>query len=163
MSISRFAINTVCVFIVSGAISASDASPVDGADGRYRPTSHCSSEAVTAARLSLNPDLHDYGRVFLDSGLPECAALAADRLRLKLEGVFAESQYEDELGRLVGPFQGWLEGAHVALIYSSALQLGGRHELNAALDDQLRRLKSSYEFAIDPDCAPNFGNECIDD
>src|SRR4051812_3985209 len=87
----------------------------------------CRSDALGTSspsfRNDINLDLADYGKLFLDASHPDinCARRAAERLYNKLKATSDSGTHTETLGRTVGPFQGWLEGAHLQLAFATAL------------------------------------------
>jgi len=140
-------------------------------------------------RNNVNQDLGDYGLIFQDaldrncsggSTRPQQGAYRA--LLNKINSTFA---YQDpSCGNTPGmhntlfigcsgPFQGWLEGVNVSLIFSSALLIGGHGDLTTELDQALMRVRDSYNGAVSHNCgftaSPQFpsqwspGDTCMDD
>ena len=122
----------------------------------------------------VNANLFDYGVIFEDANNPSCAQTANVALYKKVKATLAlASYYDGNVERTVGPYQGWLEGANVGLIYAAALRLGA----NGALTWPTYSLISNnidYEGYIDAHCgfASNrlgqtgvwtSGNSCMDD
>ena len=128
--------------------------------------------------LNLNKELGDYGLIFEDAKNRDCAgggptAGASQALLAKINNTFNYNygQHNDAMNRQVGPYQGWLEGAHVTLIFSSALLIGGHGDLKSDLDTALQRVRDSYVDNPDGSCGfykpdgwlTNGGNTCMDD
>lgn len=119
-------------------------------------------------RGSLNGDLNDYGILVEDAGRAECAEEARDRLLEKVRATLAEPMHRDQLGQQVGPYQGWLEGGHLALAFAAAMEIHGRGFLTSELDRELTYAAASYRLAVEPGCG--FSGErwrgydtCMDD
>lgn len=103
----------------------------------------------------LNGNLNDYGRIHEDADSPSCAQAATWALTSKVKNTIDTNPSE---------FQGWLQGAHVSLIYAAALRLGANGFATKDLDTQLRRLETNYAFTIDGGCNNVGGtNNCLDD
>ena len=99
--------------------------------------------------------LADYGLIFDDAKWRECSVGVADAngkhgayeaLINKINATFAVGLHYDHFGAQVGPFQGAFEGGHVALIFASALMIGGHGDLDTTLDDALIRVRNSYVY-----------------
>lgn len=124
-----------------------------------------SSQVSGSFHSKVNDDLGDYGLILDDADNWSCAPTAAAALLSKLRATLA-GNHTDELNRVVGPFQGWLEGAHVSLIFAAALELGAQSLLNTTLDTELQKVRNSYFFNKDPGCTLSNGswsNACMDD
>lgn len=119
-------------------------------------------------RVSVNPELNDYGLLFIDAGRSECVEKARERLAQKIRNTLAVSHHYDEKRDIAGPYQGWLEGVHVTLIFAAAMQIHGQGAMTSELDAELERVRDSYRFRRDPDCGywgdrwRSF-NTCMDD
>jgi len=138
-------------------------------------------------RNNTNQDLGDYGLIFQDaidrncsggSWSPQQGAYRA--LLNKINSTFTYQDCGSSPGMhntpfvgCSGPFQGWLEGVNVSLIFSSALLIGGHGDLTTELDQALMRVRDSYNGATSPYCGftarPGFptqwspGDTCMDD
>lgn len=118
-------------------------------------------------RNDLNLDFNDYALIFEEASTPNCAAAAASALLDKVSATLASGNgYDNVLMKTVGPYQGWLEGAHVALIFATALELGGQGQLKQAMDDKIEQI--FYQTNVDPYCGFasgrwKDGNTCMDD
>jgi hypothetical protein len=148
--------------------------------GGGRLFAQCPSDLITCSKngdqTPLNVILNEYGALFedADGGGPACAASAASRLAAKLDAAASAGQHWDpKLQRNVGPFQGWLEGANVALAFATALRIGGQDLMTPALDSSLQRVRDLYLqlgglAAVDRGCGFKNGkwassNTCMDD
>jgi hypothetical protein len=107
-------------------------------------------------RASLEGDLNDYGMIFDDAKRRECSGGqydpidgAARALEDKIQATLAVPQHTDAMGDSVGPYRGWLEGAHVTLIFSAALEIGGHGDLKSSLEYRLQNVRDSYVFKKD--------------
>lgn len=107
--------------------------------------------------------LADYGLIFEDAKWRECSIGVADTfgkhgaydaLIKKIDATFTASNptHVDHFGNQVGPFQGAFEGGHVALIFASALMIGGHGDLDTALDNALIRVRQSYQYRRNGNC-----------
>lgn len=119
-------------------------------------------------RGSLNGDLNDYGVIVEDAGTAECAEEARDSLLAKVRATLGMPMHRDQLGQQVGPYQGWLEGGHLALAFAAAMEIHGRGLLTSELDRELTYAAASYRLAVEPGCG--FSGErwrgydtCMDD
>jgi len=130
------------------------------------------SAAVSDYREDVNNNLADYGLIFQDAAQDINSTAwdsARDALIRKINGTLAAgSRYNPVVGKSVGPYQGWLEGANVSLIMSSGLLLADRGRLTPALDSAIRRVIGSYVFNRDVGCGLSSGrwrgaNNCMDD
>jgi len=131
-----------------------------------------SDSAIWGFRNDLNKDMNDYALFFQDVSDCSCVTTAAEALLAKIEATLG-SNHTDALGRSTGPYQGWLEGAHVSLIFATALQLGGQGLLTSELDEALAEVIDSYthnpiKYGLDPSCGFDggdwqYGNTCMDD
>lgn len=104
-------------------------------------------------RSSLIGDFNDYALILEDAKTPECSAYAREALIRKISttGWHWDGHFPP---RWVGPFQGWLEGNQVALIYAAALMIGGNGDLNTPLNDRLIGRGGPIDYAYNP------GNGC---
>lgn len=100
-------------------------------------------------------ELHDYGLIFEDAKRSSCAGYAATALKNKIFSTRTTAgtnrTYQGSNATttwIVGPYQNWLESTYVALIFASALQLGGHSQLTSALDSELNWV--SYYFDNHP-------------
>ncbi|MEA2605154.1 MAG: hypothetical protein QOF89_6146 [Acidobacteriota bacterium] len=136
-----------------------------------------SLKMINATQPDSQANLFDYGIIFEDADDTdaECQDWAAIALSKKVRWTLALPYYQDtpRFGTtFVGPYQGWLEGANVSLVYAAALRLGAKGRLTkplAGLIDQI-----SYVQNIDRNCGfvsnrkgqygvwVN-GNSCMDD
>ncbi|HEX6097344.1 MAG TPA: hypothetical protein VF432_13530 [Thermoanaerobaculia bacterium] len=143
---------------------------------RTDPTStyDVSTLKLSSTRPDINANLFDYGIIFEDSNEPSCAGFASVALYKKVRATLNHPYYKDPRlnNKLVGPYQGWLEGGNVALVYASALRLGPNGKLTKPLADLLDQI--SYVRNIDADCgfttnrkgqtnAWTQNNSCMDD
>src|SRR6478752_1759377 len=111
-------------------------------------------------RNDLNSDLGDYGLIFQDAATAPCADSAYQALLAKVTATLAAGQHTDALGRPVSPFQGWLEGAGVSLVFAAALELGGQGVLKAGLDAKLEQIpyaSNATPYGLDPGCGFDSG------
>ena len=111
-------------------------------------------------------DLAGYGIILQDARNPSCAASAANALQKKIRNTLAAGNQYDNVVGLVGPYQGWLQGANVSLIFAAALQLSQQGKLTKPLDDLL--LQINYQMNLDPSCGFDNHkwknkNSCMDD
>jgi len=107
-------------------------------------------------RGQLISDFGDYGLIFEDAKTPECSGGAWNpkqgaygALTIKINET---GWHYDALGRWVGPFQGFLEGNEVALIFAAALMIGGNGDLDTPLDCKLNYVRSWYAYNPGPGC-----------
>jgi len=121
-----------------------------------------------------NNELGDYGLIFEDAKLRDCdggswnpkqGAYAALVSKINTTG-----WHYDALNRWVGPFGGFLEGGHVALIFASALMIGGHGDLDTNLDNLLKQVRDSYVYNPGPGCGfyqqsgwLNGGDTCMEE
>lgn len=107
--------------------------------------------------------LADYGLIFDDAKYRECSIGvqngsgkhgAYEALTNKINATFSYNNglHADHFGAQVGPFQGAFEGGHVALIFASALMIGGHGDLDTALDNKLIQVRNSYTYRRNPNC-----------
>ena len=117
---------------------------------------------ITNFPRSGNQDLNDYGALFIDAGDPNCAEGAMYNLTAKLANHLASPQ----------PFQHWLDGYYVALIYGAGLRLGELGWANKDLDWQLdysppdsphATVANSFVHVDSGICDPAVFNTCMDD
>ena len=136
------------------------------------PGAACETDRVEnfseAFRSSVNPDLNDYGLLVIDGGKAECVDRARERLLQKLRNTLAVTHHLDEKREIVGPYQGWLEGVHVTLIFTAAMEIHGLGAMTSELDAELQRVRDSYRFRRDADCGYSGDrwkryNTCMDD
>lgn len=123
-------------------------------------------------RANVNTDLGDYGLIFQDSLDRNCSGGASNppqgayrALITKINTTFSYTEvgcgnvpgmHNDVImQRCVGPFQGWLDGANVSLIFASALLIGGHGDLKTELDQALIRVRDAYTGAKSPTCGFN--------
>jgi hypothetical protein len=156
-------------------------------------SAQCRSDALGTLTpgfdTSLNVNIHvkHYGMLFLDivendyktqTG-KDCIRRAAQRLFYKLKATNDTTSHVETLGRSVGPHQGWLEGAMLALAFPAAMRISDYGELNNDFDIELLRARDFYYAAsssgtatpgIDPGCGlrnPDGtwagANNCMDD
>jgi len=114
----------------------------------------------------VNPNLADYGDFFFDAQNDTCAPDAAHALRLKIESTLA-SPATDGVTGISAPYQRWLEGGMVSLIFTTALELGAKGRLDSDLAASLLRVRGAFNFNVDPSCGvavnQGLGNSCMDD
>jgi len=147
-----------------------------------------SNHFSSSYRNMLGNDLGDYGLIFADSldrncsgGIVQPPQGAYRALINKINSTFTymdpacnnvPGMHSDIImQRCVGPFQGWLEGGHVTLIFASALLIGGHGDLKTELDQALMRVRDSYTGAKSPTCGFNLpvgwkagtSDTCMDD
>jgi hypothetical protein len=141
----------------------------------------CTQSSPTGYDGNVNCNLNDYGTFFLQaSGDPDGAAQnLKTKIRSTLEAFGCDVsgtsttgdtcsmlRQDDVVGFPVGPYQGWLEGANVSLILSTALVLGGKGKLTQDLDNYFLAVAKNYRFNIDRNCGLvnwRAGNSCMDD
>jgi hypothetical protein len=120
-----------------------------------------------------NANLYDYGVIFEDANNPACAQTANIALYKKVKATLAlPAYYDGNVNRTVGPYDGWLEGANVGLVYAAALRLGANGALTWPTYSLLGQIV--YDGYVDAHCgfASNrlgetavwrSGNSCMDD
>ena len=116
---------------------------------------------------SLEVDFSDYGFIFDDAKQRSCSGGATNpkggayqALLDKVNNTLDVASHPTIGGVNVGPYSGWLEGADVTLIFSTALQIGGHGDLDTTLDQVLatgrpsdgKSVRDSYHFYRDPNC-----------
>lgn len=117
-------------------------------------------------RSSLIQDFNDYALIFEDAKTSACSGIARQNLITKIQ---TTGWHYDGLNRWVGPYQGWLEGNQVAVIYAAALMIGGNGDLNQTLDDRLQSIRGSYAYNPGPGCGwglsgwTNHGDTCMEE
>lgn len=106
-------------------------------------------------RNDLNLDLNDYGRILADADDSTCALNADYALSAKLQSTLAAS----------APYQGWLKGAHVALIFAAANRIGANGYATKQLDSLLQQVEVQFGSVHDPAnlCSKESTNTCMDD
>lgn len=121
---------------------------------------------------AVNEELNDLGRIFADAGSASatCVEQAHWALRDKVQNMLNGGP--DSTGAI--PFQRWLDGYYVALIYGAAFRLGERgwatKELDYVLDwnptgapTVASRFKHFEGVPNSGVCGPNTWNTCMDD
>lgn len=136
-------------------------------------SSACNSVSIVNRGVSsdLTSELGDYGLIFQDATNAPCADSAYHALLAKVTATLASGQHMDGKQRMVGPYQGWLEGAEVGLIFGAALELGGQGVLHADLDAALEQIPYASNptlYGLDPGCGFDNGrwimaDTCMDD
>jgi hypothetical protein len=111
----------------------------------------------TGFQLPFNEELGDYGLIFEDAKSRDCDGgswLAVDGQKhgayealLNKINTTINRTHTDFQGQTVGPYQGWLEGGFVTLIFSTALMIGGHGDLDTTLDNALQQVELSYSPA----------------
>src|ERR1051325_622445 len=127
---------------------------------------------------TFNQELGDYGLIFEDAKSRDCDGgswLAVDghkhgAYEALITKINTTGNHTDFQGHAVGPFQGWLEGGYVTLIFSSALMIGGHGDLDNDLDTALRSVESHYMPNSPGDCGfyhptgwLNGGDTCMEE
>jgi hypothetical protein len=122
-------------------------------------------------------NLVDYGIIFEDANDTQssCGEWASIALYKKVRATLELPPYRDTVrfgSNYIGPYQGWLEGSNVSLVYATALRLGARGKLTKPLAQLIDQI--NYFLNIDRNCgfASNrngatkpwtLGNSCMDD
>jgi hypothetical protein len=134
---------TATMFVV--ALYAADAAAC------YTDTATPQTGFQRTFRNDVNKDLADYGLIFEDAKRRDCSGGsfspingAYKALLDKVTSTLNSGTHTDPFGRVVGPYQGWLEGSQVTLIMSAALQIGGHGDMKSELDQKLRDVIASY-------------------
>jgi len=126
------------------------------------------------SQLPFNQEFGDYGLIFEDAKWRDCDGGAwlfnegvkhgaYEALLTKINstvGPYNNLQHVDFQNHLVNPYQGWLEGGFVTLIFSSALMIGGHGDMDTTLDTALQKVENWYNYPIviggaDPLCGFN--------
>lgn len=99
-------------------------------------------------RNHLDKDFADYGLLFEDAKDRHCSQWAKQSLKWKVEDTLARATGRTHTHVAsytnLGPYQNWLEGAHVLLIMATALELGGHGDMTSALDSKLQQAINSF-------------------
>lgn len=99
-------------------------------------------------RNNFDKDFADYGLLFEDAKDRTCSVWAAQALRWKVEDTLNDANGRNHTHVAgytgLGPYQNWLEGGHVLLILSAALQIGGHGDMTSALDAKLQQVITSF-------------------
>jgi len=122
------------------------------------------TRGTTTAQLPFTQEFGDYGLIFEDAKWRDCDGGswlsqapytvkhgAYEALLTKINstmGPYNNQQHKDFQQNLVLPYQGWLEGGFVTLIFSSALMIGGHGDMDSTLDTALQRVEASYNAPI---------------
>lgn len=123
----------------------------------------CMSDSIHTHRVDINTDLAEQGKLFFDALSTDCADTAALKLYQKTRATLDETTHTDAQGRTKGPFQGWLEGVNVSMIFTTSLVLGGKDKLAEEMVIALKEIEQVYEIGLDDWCGTNFENTCLDD
>jgi Putative Ig domain len=114
----------------------------------------CASDSVDTSANNANVSLNDYAVIFADAAT-NCAAKADVALRTKLQNIIGldlnnPNHHTDLQGRDgLLPFQGWLEGANVAMIFASATRLANAGISDATLDQYLLKVRDLFLATLD--------------
>jgi hypothetical protein len=99
-------------------------------------------------RNDLEKDFADYGLLFEDAKDRNCSLWAKQSLGWKIDDTLARATNRTHTHNAawtnVGPYQNWLEGAHVNMIMPTALQIGGHGDMTSALDAKIQSVITSF-------------------
>jgi hypothetical protein len=102
----------------------------------------------------LNPNLGDWGTIFLDADDNACASQALAYFQAKMNA-------QNAVG---GRWTGWLKGGDVFLMSSAALRFGARGLLSSNLHGQIvTALTEYYDSTVGVGCSISAGNGCMDE
>ena len=181
MTQQKWLFRTISVFLLTAAFAFPLFAQCDIGSWGYQRDFRSGNTAVG--------NLADYGLIFEDAKKRNCSigTVGADGVKQgayralidKINSTFAYNNptndptggwHTDHFGRTVKPFQGAFEGGHVALIFASALMIGGHGDNDNALDAALIRVRDSYRYTKNPNCGfyqpngwKNGGDTCMEE
>jgi hypothetical protein len=126
----------------------------------YPNTPYVYANGFTPAwRNSVDGDFSDYGIIFEDAKKRDCSLWAKEALKTKVQetNMWAIGRRHNHAGagttipipdnqkyEGIGPYQNWLEGAHVALASAAALAIGGHGDMTSELDGHLQTMITNF-------------------
>ncbi len=156
------------MYLVVAVVCALFASAAQAVTCETYPALHgfqAQTRGNTYAQLNFQSEFGDYGLIFEDSKWRDCDGGswlsyppydgvkhgAYEALITKVTSTLGPNNNQTHIdfqSQSVLPYQGWLEGGFVTLIFSSALMIGGHGDLDSNLDAVLQRVEGVYNPTI---------------
>ncbi|MFP5245258.1 MAG: hypothetical protein ACLGH0_01095 [Thermoanaerobaculia bacterium] len=168
----KLPLRDVCILAILVALFAWNAAACDIPGNNFNPGFRADSPAVGM--------LADHGLIFEDAKYRNCSGGdtnpkggAYKALYDKIDATFNYNggRHTDHIGTPnVLPYQGFLESGQVALIFATALLIGGHGDLDTPMDNQLIRVRNSFRYTPSAACGffqpsgwVNGGDTCMEE